>query len=197
MFHRIQQYGLVEVGGAWYRPRAYGDPQPDGMWNGWLVFFPLGGGTAIAPPGPETTQSSVPALSTWAAALTPVYLEGALARALALAQQPAVIARLTDAEYDALDDAERLETAAEIERTAATLDKAAARAALADAERIRQERLATESALAVTEEAAATVEAKAREQAARDARAIAAAAERQRRSAQATARKRRRREGGR
>ena len=187
MFHRIQQYELIDVGGLWYRPRAYGDPQPDGMWDGWLIFFPLGRGIAIAPPSPETTQSTVAALAVWAAGLSHVYLEGALARALGLAEQPPIIARLTDAEYEALHDAERLETAAEVERTAAELDDAAARTARIDAERLRRERLATESALAATEEEAAKVEASLHEQAARDARAVAADAARRRRSAQAEA----------
>jgi hypothetical protein len=187
MFHRIQQYGLVEAGGRWYRPRAYADPQPDGTWDGWVVFFPLPGRSAIAPPAPETTQSSLAALSTWAAALTVVYLEGALDRALGLAQHPGIIAGLTEAEYDAIDDAERLETAAEIERTTATLDKAAANAARAEAERIRQERLATETALAATEAAVATAEAEMHEEAGRNARAIADAAERRRGSSQPAA----------
>ena len=191
MFHRIQQYGLLDVQGRWYRPRAYAEPQADGTWDGWLVFFPLAGGTAIAPPGPETTQGSVAALATWAAALTPLYLESALARALGLAQQPPVITRLTHAEYEALDDAERLETASQIERTSANLDEAAARAARADAERIRRQRFATEAALAGTEEAAATIEANTHEQAAREARATAAAADRRRRSAVAKATPRR------
>jgi hypothetical protein len=185
MFHRIQEYGLIDVDGRWYRPRAYGDPQPDGMWDGWVVFFPLGGGTAIAPPSPETRQSTVAALGVWAAGLSPVDLEGALDRAVGLAQQPPLVARLTAAEYEALEDAERLETAAEVKRTAADLDETAAKAARIDAERLRHERLATEAALAVTEKEVAKAEATIHEQAARDARAIASEAERRRRSAQA------------
>jgi hypothetical protein len=144
MFQRIQQYELMTVGSRWYRPRAYGDAQLDGTWDGWLVFFPLAGGDAIAPPGPETTQTTVPALIVWAAGLTRAYLEGALTRALGLEHQASLVERLSDAEYEALDEAERLETAAEVERTAAALDDAAAKAARADAERIRRERLATE-----------------------------------------------------
>ena len=187
MFHQIQQYELIDVGGLWYRPRAYGDPRPGGMWDGWLIFFPLGRRIAFAPPGPETTQSTVAALAVWAAGLSTVYLEGALARALDLAEQPPIIARLSDAEYEALAEAERLETAALVERTAAEVDDAAARAARIDAERLRRERLATESALATTEQEAAKLEATIHEQAARDARAIAAHAERRQRSAQAEA----------
>jgi hypothetical protein len=191
MFERIQQYELIDAAGIWYRPRIYGAPRLDGTWDGWLVFFPLSGGTAIAPSGPETTQSTVAALTLWAAGLTPVYLEGALARARGLAQQTPLIARLTDAEYEALADAQRLETAAELERTAADLDDAAASAARADAERIRRERLATEGAIAATEEAAANIEADIHEKAARDARAVAADAERRRRARQSEATPRR------
>jgi hypothetical protein len=187
MFHRIQQYGVIEASGLLYRPRAYGDPRSDGTWDGWLIFYPLASGTAIAPPRPETTQSTLAALTQWAAGVTPVYLEGALARALAGVQQPPLIDQLTAAEYEALEDAERLETAAAEERTAADLDEAAAEAARGDAERLSRERLSTESALAATEEAAATIEADVHEQSARGARAIAADAARRRRSAQTEA----------
>jgi hypothetical protein len=138
MFERIHQYGLIDAAGIWYRARAYGDPQPNGAWDGWLVFFPVGGGAAIAPPGPETTQTTLAALTLWAAGLTPVYLEGAMARALGLAQQVPLIARLSEAEYDALGDAEQLEAQAAVERSAADLDEAAARTARADAQRSGQ-----------------------------------------------------------
>ena len=180
MFHRIQQYELIDVDGRWYRPRAYGDPQRDGRWNGWVIFFPLGRGIAIAPPSPETTQSTAAALAVWATGLSTLYLEGALARALGLPDQPPIIARLTDAEYEALEDAERLETAAE-------LDHAAAKSARSDADALRRDRLATESAVAAIEKKTAKVEATVHEQAARDARAVAADAERRRRSADAEA----------
>ena len=186
MFHRIQHYELIDSVGRWYRPRAYGDQQPDGTWNGWIVFFPLVSGPAIAS-GRETTQPTLAALEVWAAGLTPVYLEGALDRALRLAEQPPLLAHLADAEYGALDDAERLETAAEVARATADVDEAAASLARTDAERLRRERLATEGALAATEEAAAILEAKVHEQAARDARTDAADAAARRRSAQAAA----------
>ena len=180
MFHEIQQYELIYTGGRWYRPRAYGDRQPDGTWDGWLIFFPIDGSSAIAPPGPETTQSTWAVLIVWAADLTLAYLEGALARALRLTQQPLLIDQLVDAEYEALEDAERLERSAEVERTAAS-------AARADAKRIRRQRLDTERALAATEEAAAKREANVLAQAAREARAVAADAGRRRRSARAKA----------
>jgi hypothetical protein len=187
MFHRIQQYPLVGANGRWYRPRAYADAQPDGTSSGWLVFFPVGGGSAIAPPGPETTQKTLDALVVWAAGLRPVYLEGALARAIAVAKEPFVIGQLAAAEYEALEDAEELERAAAVKRSAADLDDAAATVALADAERLRRKRLATEEVLAATEEAAATLEADVHDQEARNARAIAAEAAARRRSARAAA----------
>jgi len=185
MFQRIQQYALLEASGQWYRPRAYGDPQPDGGWKGWLIFFPLLGGGAIAPPHPETTQPTWTALITWAAGLTPVYLEGALERALTVAEEPpTLISQLAAAEYDALEDAERLETAAEVQRSVADLDEAAADAARREADGLRRERLASERALAAADEAAAQAEAVLHEDAARDARKAAGEAAQRRHSAQ-------------
>ena len=194
MFHRIQQYPLIDANGRWYRPRAYGDVQPDATWDGWVVFFPLDDTTAIAPPGPETTQRTFEALAVWAAGLRPVYLEGALARAIAVEEERPVLSQLAAAEYEALEDAERLEIAAAVKRTAADLDAAAAAVALADAERLRRERAATEEALAATEEAVATLEADAHEQEARNARAVAAEAASRRRSVSADATPRSRRQ---
>jgi len=164
MFQRIAQYQLMEMEGRWYRPRAYGARQPDGMWGGWLLFFPLAGGTAISS-GRETTQSTFEALVVWASGLTDVYLEGALVRALRIAEQPPLLARLAAAEYEALEDAERFEAAASIEQTAARVDEAAAVTARAEAERIRQQRVAAEDALAATEEAAARLDAEEPEEA--------------------------------
>lgn len=88
-----------------------------------------------------------------------------------------MLGHLAAAEYEALEDGERLETAAALKRGAADLDDAAATVALADAERLRRARIATEESLAATEEAAATLEA--------DVRAVAAAAAARRRSARA------------
>jgi hypothetical protein len=184
VFQRIRDYDLIDAGGRVYRPRAYADPRSDGTWDGYLVFFPLGGGLAIATER-ETMQSTLDALTVWAAGITPVYLEGALARALQLASQPSVIDRLEVAEYEALEDADRLETAAEIERTTAIVDEMAAADARADAEHLRRERLVTESAIATTEALAATEAAERHEAAARDARAVAADATRRSRRADA------------
>ena len=187
MFHRIRNYPLIATTtGRSYRPRAYGSLQPDGTWDGWLVFFPLGGGSAIASDR-ETTQSSFAALDVWAARLTPVYVEGAFLRALELARPPSVLTQLADAEYDALEDAERLETAAEIERVAADVDATAAAEARLEADQIRRERLATEGALAATEATVASTAAEVHAEAARQARTLAADAARRSREATAAA----------
>jgi hypothetical protein len=186
VFHRIQQYPILNYGDQTYRPRVYGEPESDDTWGGWIVFFPLDGSPAVATDR-ETTQSTLESLGVWAAGLTSVYLEGALVRALQLAAEPLVLAHLNEAEYAALEDAERLQTAADIERAAAHIDEAAAAAARADAERIREERLVTESALAAADQAAATIEADLHERAAGQARALAADAARRSREAQAEA----------
>jgi hypothetical protein len=57
------------------------------------------------------------------------------------ADRPAALAsELADAEYEALLDAERLETAAEVERSAADLDEVMAETAREEADRLRRER---------------------------------------------------------
>jgi hypothetical protein len=183
VFQRIRQYLLVHYGGQTYRPRVYGDSQPDGSWGGWIVFFPLDGSPAVATDR-ETTQSTFESLGVWAAGLTPMYLEGALGRALQLAAEPMILANLSKAEYAALEDAEMLQTAADIERATAKVDETAAAEARADAERIREERLVTQSALAAADEAAATIQADLHERAAGQRRAIAADAARGSRKAQ-------------
>jgi hypothetical protein len=153
MFQRIQQYPLISDGARMYRPRAYADPQPDGTYDGWLVFFPLDGGRAIAADR-ETSQSNFDALVRWAVNVTPVYLEGALARALTIAEPP-LLGDLARAEYEALEEAERLEAASQAEQAAADIDAEAAAANRETAAQIRHERVAAESALeAVTDVAA-------------------------------------------
>jgi hypothetical protein len=73
-------YGVVRDGVS-YRVQAWGEPRDDGLWEGWLLFVPNTG----APPfrtDRETTQSTLEALAYWATGLQPVYLEGALDRAI-------------------------------------------------------------------------------------------------------------------
>ena len=67
--------------GKSYTARACGGEMPESGWQGWLEFFPHGDGEPIRS-GRETTQPNRTDTAYWATGLTPVYLEGALRRAL-------------------------------------------------------------------------------------------------------------------
>ena len=62
-----------------YIGQICGEPMSDGRWQGWIVFVPIAGGQ-VHRTDRETTQSTRAALEYWATSVTPVYLEGALAR---------------------------------------------------------------------------------------------------------------------
>ena len=64
-----------------YRAQACGAPMPDGLWEAWIEFVPIDGGPPVRS-SRETTQPNGRDTAYWASGLTPVYLEGALARAL-------------------------------------------------------------------------------------------------------------------
>ena len=64
-----------------YVARACGSEMPDGLWQGWIEFLPVGGGAAVRTKR-ETTQPNRTDAHYWATGLTAVYLEGALERAL-------------------------------------------------------------------------------------------------------------------
>ena len=64
-----------------YRARAIGRAATDGMWEGWLEFIPVDGSGEVLITAAETRQPAHEHLVYWAGGLTPVYLEGALARA--------------------------------------------------------------------------------------------------------------------
>lgn len=67
--------------GTLYVARACGKPESDGLWHGWIEFVPLNGADPVRSPR-ETTQPNRTDAAYWATGLTPVYLEGALHRAL-------------------------------------------------------------------------------------------------------------------
>ena len=67
--------------GALYEARACGDAMPGGGWQGWIEFVPFAGGRPLRSQR-ETTQPNRVDTQYWASGLTPVYLEGALRRAL-------------------------------------------------------------------------------------------------------------------
>jgi hypothetical protein len=71
----------VAPDGTAYEARACGSPMPGGTWQGWIEFIPVDGGEPVRSPR-ETTQPNRADTVYWATGLTPVYLEGALRRAL-------------------------------------------------------------------------------------------------------------------
>ena len=70
---------VMSEGGKSYTARACGSEMPDGMWQGWVEFVPLGAGETIRS-SRETTQPNRQDTLYWATGLTYVYLEGALHR---------------------------------------------------------------------------------------------------------------------
>jgi hypothetical protein len=67
--------------GRRFHARAVGRQAPDGMWDGWLEFESLDGADVVVGPV-ESRQPEAHDLAYWATGLTPVFLEGALKRAL-------------------------------------------------------------------------------------------------------------------
>lgn len=67
--------------GRRFLARACGSEMNRHLWQGWLEFLPADGGVPIRS-SRETTQPNRQDTEYWATGLTPVYLEGALDRAL-------------------------------------------------------------------------------------------------------------------
>ena len=67
--------------GTSYTVTACGRERSDGTWEGWLEFAP-DDASPVLRTRRETSQPNLTDLRYWATGLTPVYLEGALARAL-------------------------------------------------------------------------------------------------------------------
>ena len=78
----LHDYGRVRsADGAVYVVRACGSEMDASRWQGWLEFEPEGGGPTLRSTR-ETTQPNRQDLVYWATGVTPVYIEGALNRAL-------------------------------------------------------------------------------------------------------------------
>jgi len=75
------QHLVPGPGGALYEARACGSPMQGGTWQAWIEFVPVNGGDAVRS-GRETTQPNRVDTAYWATGVSPVYLEGALKRAL-------------------------------------------------------------------------------------------------------------------
>jgi len=85
----LAEYDATLVGGgSRYRAQACGAPTEEGLWEAWIEFLPIDGGTPIRSPR-ETTQPNRTDAAYWATGLTSVYLEGALDRALKPRHKPA------------------------------------------------------------------------------------------------------------
>lgn len=67
--------------GARYRARACARSMEDGRWEAWLEFHPEAPGEVLRTPRESVQPNRVDTLY-WCRGLTPIYLEGALARAL-------------------------------------------------------------------------------------------------------------------
>jgi hypothetical protein len=67
--------------GTIYIARACGREMPDGRWEGWIEFERTDGSEVLRS-ARETTQPNRTDTEYWATGLTPVYLEGALERAI-------------------------------------------------------------------------------------------------------------------
>ena len=72
---------IASSDGVFYTARACGGEATGGLWHGWVEFMPIDGGAPIRSPR-ETTQPNRLDTEYWATGLTPVYLQGALQRAL-------------------------------------------------------------------------------------------------------------------
>jgi len=91
----LAQYDEVLTGddGVKYRARVCGGTMADGKWQGWIEFVPFDGTEAVRSRR-ETTQPNRADTVYWASGLTPVYLQGALARALNPLVRPTAYAEL-------------------------------------------------------------------------------------------------------
>jgi hypothetical protein len=82
----IHEHSAVIDGedGRRYHARVYAGRRRDGTWSAWLEFAPADGNAATTElrTAQETSQPDRRAVEYWAGGLEPVYLEGALRRAL-------------------------------------------------------------------------------------------------------------------
>jgi hypothetical protein len=75
---------ISDADGHVYTARAMGRQRKGrSVWEGWLEFSPVGGRGIVRRSRIETTQPNREALAYWAGGVEPIYLEGALERAIA------------------------------------------------------------------------------------------------------------------
>jgi hypothetical protein len=74
---------VVSPDGHEYYVQVGGERLATGLWEAWLEFVPLDGSLDVLLTTTETTQPTRDAVVRWSETVTPVYLQGALARAVA------------------------------------------------------------------------------------------------------------------
>lgn len=79
---------IAAPGGKTYFAQVVGKEVDGGLWDGWLEFQSVYDGSDALASGRETTQPNRKNIELWAQGLTKVYLEGALDRAISLAEPP-------------------------------------------------------------------------------------------------------------
>jgi hypothetical protein len=79
---------IAAPSGKTYFAQAVGKEVEGGLWHGWLEFQAVNDGLDALASGRETTQPNRKNLEYWAQGLTKIYLEGALVRAISLAEPP-------------------------------------------------------------------------------------------------------------
>ena len=79
---------ILASNGTNYFAQAVGSEMGGGLWEGWIEFFPVSEDGSAVESGRVTTQPNRANLEFWAQGLTAVYLEGALDRAISLAESP-------------------------------------------------------------------------------------------------------------
>ena len=79
---------IAAPGGKTYLAHAVGKEVDGGLWDGWLEFQGVDDGSDVIASGRETTQPNRKNIEYWAQGLTKIYLEGALDRAISLAEPP-------------------------------------------------------------------------------------------------------------
>lgn len=79
---------IAAASGKAYLAQAVGKEVDGGLWDGWLEFQSVDDASDGLASGRETTQPNRKNIEYWAQGLTKVYLEGALSRAISLAEPP-------------------------------------------------------------------------------------------------------------
>ena len=117
----LQVFDTTVIGpdGRAYQAQACGAPASDGLWEGWIEFASRDGSVPVRT-ARETTQPNRTDLLYWASGLTPVYLDGALRRAL----NPTRVKPVTEVKplFDSPAPSLVTETVAPVEPPVAVLD---------------------------------------------------------------------------